>query len=160
MELKGKSPFGQLWLGSLATETTQLEDSHLDLLRTEPPRSVLAGLLSDAAPLFAAPIYIGVTDNLRRRLNDHMGRLQIMYDARSREPEGWESTVDLPTTEDGDNIFPVRAVRAGFAPEHLAVWMMDMSEVSSTLGKRVAKQIAETAEFTLNRWYRPLLGRK
>jgi len=160
LEIKGKSPFGQRWLGSLSTETISLQKSQRDALDAEDHRSVLAELLSSVAPLFAAPIYIGVTDNLRRRLNDHMGRLQAMYDARSREPEGWEPPMVQLMGEDADNIFAVRAVKAGFAPEHLVVWVMDLSGVSSSLGKRAALQIAESAEFTLNRWYRPLLGRK
>jgi hypothetical protein len=160
LEIKGKSPFGQRWLGSLSTETIQLERSQREALDAENQRSVLAELLSGATPLFAAPIYIGVTDNLRRRLNDHMGRLQAMYDARSREPEGWEPSMDLLMGEDADNIFAVRAVKAGFAPEHLVVWVMDLSGVSSSIGKQAALQIAESAEFTLNRWYRPLLGRR
>ena len=161
VNLKGQSPFGQTWAGSISIDSLDSPMTYKSHLAEETGREAVARVLTDAPPTFAAPVYIGVTDNLRRRLMQHMTALQLVYGARSREPSVMTQSYDFGELgSEIDNVFAIRAIDAGFAPDHMIVWVLDFSELTQRMGREATYKVAKAAELTLNRWYRPLLGRR
>lgn len=95
-----------------------------------------------AAPLFSSPLYIGKSDNLKDRLNNHK-KLILKY--REEQP-------DLSTIKDNDaTSFAIRVIQRNFPPEKLFVAIhctsKDMDDVHVDI------------EHIFNRICYPILGR-
>lgn len=118
-------------------------------LQDEKTRQVLAEALQVAAPMAASPLYIGVATSLADRLSTHMrwvGKSLQALDTSGEIPESW-----------ANQHFGARAVRAGFRPSTLWVGIL---AIEGDLPPAILRDCAEALEWLLNRWYRPLLGRK
>ena len=87
-------------------------------------RQLLKEVLEESVPVFAAPIYIGVTDNLRRRLTDHVGLLERFARALEREPNAGELLRQHATSPH----FALRALAAGFDENYLEVHVLNFVE--------------------------------
>jgi hypothetical protein len=117
-------------------------------------RRALADVLRTATPIFAAPLYIGVATNLRQRLEKHAKNIFAASRWLQENPDKREEMRNHGT-------FGGRAVGAGFSPDTLEVWTMNLDLLLSELTS-VEKQrtVAEASEWFLNRWHRPMLGRR
>ncbi len=125
---------------------------------TQKTRQLFKRILEDSVPIFASPIYIGVSDNLRRRLTEHVQYLQRLARALDREPQQRE---DLRRSASQSGLFAARALAAGFDENLLEVHIQDFSEFAG--GEFTVEQlrdIAGSAEWVLNRWHKPYLGRR
>lgn len=135
--------------------TTALNDS------IEQPRlrRALVETLRVSTPVLAAPLYIGISINLRSRLAVHVSQFQRLSDLVRRDPGARSQLQAQPKS------FAIRAVARGFTAEHLEVWALDLQTLLlEDEGKNASpdqlRQVAEAGEWLLNRWYRPYLGRK
>ena len=120
-------------------------------------RFLFKRILEDSVPVFAAPIYIGVTDNLRRRLTEHMTLLQKLLRALAKSSEQEEARRVAAKSSD----FAARAMAAGFEENYLEVHVQDFSDFADgQYTDEELRAIAESAEWVLNRWHKPYLGRR
>jgi hypothetical protein len=124
-------------------------------------RGRLERLLRTAIPVFSAPLYIGKARDLRSRISTHVQELQRLHEAVSGNPDLLESLREKvfgTTPESISSNFAARAVASGFAPDHLAVFALDITSITNS-SLEDADALASTLEWLLNTWYRPLLGR-
>lgn len=120
----------------------------------EKNRAMLAQILKRSYPVFSSPLYIGMSKNLNHRLNQHFRLVQKLWEFDSSERLDRIEEI-IAARDTNDNEFAARAVKAGFAPEMLEAWVMPIDEIAPTQ----AIDLIKIAEFVLNRWHRPLLGR-
>lgn len=120
------------------------------IIQREDLRAATAEVLSTCAPRVSAPIYIGVATRLRARLRQHVAALREGIDAIAAN--GGMVPDDLRKSFGG------RAAAAGFTEELLSVATVPIASDTLTVDDR--RTIAEGAEFLLNRWARPILGRR
>lgn len=168
--LSGRSEFGGRWRGELldagraSVRRTLLEPMSEDagpglhlskVTGDETLRRELAAILQSAQPYLTAPLYIGVTNSLRRRLKEHADLYNELRDTVSREPDRLldiKRASEMRRTE-----FAHRAVAAEFEPENLSVYVQPYA---SDLRPSEVDSLLRSAEWLLNRWHRPFLGRE
>ncbi len=127
-----------------------------EVLLSEKLREKLFFILQVATPILSAPIYIGVATNLRIRLKQHTDALFKLAHASPNELSAEDRKRLI---EDGR--FAARAIGMGFSPDNLSVWTLGLDAVySGGENTEVLRKVAETAEWLLNRWHKPLLGRR
>lgn len=118
-------------------------------------REALVRALWEATPMLAAPLYVGVTESLETRLRQHLDDLRKGLEVVRRRPEARE------TLRQHGKSFGARAVGAGYDLESLRVFTLNFSGVlEGRLDASQARVVAEAAEWLLNRWQRPPLGRR
>ena len=118
--------------------------------KTAATRQVLAAVLLAAAPRLVAPVYIGVSKTLRKRLEEHAAAYLDASDRLARD-------ADLPGSI--KNTFGSRIAQARVPYETLRVCTLEI-EGFDTVDEDDAREIAEAAEFVLNRWHHPLFGER
>ena len=120
-------------------------------------RQLLKQALEYSVPVFSAPLYIGVSDNLRRRLSEHVTLLERFARAIEQDPSQREKLRQQATHP----AFAVRALAAGFDENYLEVHVLDFADLApANYSPDELRDIAESAEWLLNRWHRPYLGRR
>lgn len=172
LRITGEGNFAVKWGGALHDQTAVAlqrtltgEGSHEaaapaaealdDTIDTPNLRAVLAGALAMATPVFASPLYIGVAENLHERLQTHKNNLYRVAASLRNRPDLREKL------QETDKNFAVRAVTLGFTPDNLIVWTLRLDSFSeTTLDQDALRTVAEAAEWLLNRWHRPVLGRR
>lgn len=128
--------------------------------KTQDTRHILIELLKRASPFLTAPIYIGTTDNLRRRLNEHAKAIIRFCDYFAEHPEKRDPV--LAKIRDGSQQdFAIRVTALELGPAQLEVYTLDTKLVAKHL--RMSDDdlvaLASCVEWLLNRWHRPLAGR-
>lgn len=119
-------------------------------------RKWLVNVLRITTPILSSPVYIGVSDNLNTRLNTHLKELRDLSEATKHNPTDRESLLGAP-----DSSFAKRAIGMGFSTESLEVWTLNLETALGVSNDPVNLRImAEAAEWLLNRWHRPTLGRR
>lgn len=121
----------------------RLSDTVLNLARNKPEHLAdLGEVLTRSIPYFSSPIYIGIaTTSLKTRLGTH-ARLIRQY--RELPP-------NTPPTTDSDHSFAYEAVCVRrLLPADLIVYVMEVE---------FPKDVAQAAEYVLNRINYPLCGR-
>ena len=160
MELQGhlglsmKGDLKHIWYGQ---EQYQFSDQLKEILNRSEEREILGDILEVAVPLLTGPLYIGVSKNIRKRLQVHTHLIQKYL----QEPE--ENTdIDIPVdSEDSlrsDQNFAQRIVTRNINPNQLVVGIVYVS-YSHLSSERIRKAI-ESAETLLNRIFYPTLGKK
>lgn len=122
-------------------------------------RAQLVRALGVSSPVLSAPLYIGISVNLRDRLATHTRQLQRLSDLVRREPTARKQLQSNPKS------FAVRAIARGFTEEHLEVWVLDLQallldEPDGAASPEELRAVAEAGEWLLNRWHRPYLGKR
>ena len=126
------------------------------ILRSESDRRLLLDTLTFATPILSAPLYIGVATRLRQRLRQHVDSLIKYSEAINRNPSLKEKLLQHKRTN-----FASRAVGMGFSPDMLSVWTLPLAQISKgEHPEDKLRDIAEVVEWFLNRWNRPLLGKR
>ena len=179
IELSSRGSFGARWRGRLhershdevqdaLTGDPKAESSYdaqglggaMDAIaKEERLRALLARILAEATPRLSAPIYVGVATNLRNRLAQHVVLYRKLQDAIGGDGERLKALRDKVDQEGLE--FAHRAVAMDFRPEHLRVCTLDVGSIADE--KTTTQQMRETAgvaEWLLNRWHRPLAGRR
>lgn len=127
-------------------------------LQEQLTRQALIDLLEECIPVFLPPLYVGVSDNLSRRLRSHVKTFRTVK--RSFQSGVNDPSIDL-NSEDTDETsganFAVRAVRAGFQEDNLRAFVLPVLHIQS-LNSLEIRNVIEGAEFLLNHWVRPSLG--
>jgi hypothetical protein len=135
--------------------TTVEEESTFHATIHDPKlRELFAMVLNIASPIIAAPVYIGRAKCLRSRLKDHGDRISLLHRRCADDPSYRDR---LPEKD----VFADRAVKTGFTDSSLEVHTWDLIEFRDAgFTDEQLTAIAISLELLLNRWHRPLLGRK
>jgi len=177
LSLEGRGTFASMWRGDLRDMTAETlgallaEDISADgnatggesypsqlneVLGSSRTREILLKVLQVATPILAAPVYIGVAKSLRSRLKQHTDLLFKLSKYVSKNPEARRELVNAPKST-----FASRAISMGFTVDTLTVWTLNLASVyPEKEDQDVLRAVAETAEWLLNRWYRPMLGKR
>jgi hypothetical protein len=168
--LSARSEFGGRWRGELhdtgraairrlllgpSVSDEGIEEALGAATSSELLRRELVSILQSAQPYLTAPLYIGVTNSLRRRLREHADLYNELRDAVAGEPERLMNI--KRATENTRTEFAHRAVAAEFEPENLSVYVWPYA---SSLSANDVDRLLRSAEWLLNRWHRPVLGRE
>jgi len=126
-----------------------------DLFEKVEARQLVSEALNMMSPIFNVPLYIGKAYNLNIRLDTHKKRFDHF---ESFTPEDSEYAFNF-----GED-FAERAIGAGFSPEELYVYVLDIKKFSEEIGiknlsSKDLKQLSLIVEYILNRRLRPVLGR-
>lgn len=179
MRVEARGAFSQYW-GGLAEELSgralqaalrgiasnqpdsDVETSvpHLSLSLERPDlRRVLVTLLHAATPILSSPLYIGVTDGLQGRLKKHASSVMKLSHHVGSSAERRSKLLEKARTSPK---FSIRAVAAGFSPETLVVWTLDLNTLlhPEAIKTSDARAVAGTAEWLLNRWFHPAFGKR
>ena len=118
------------------------------ILDNESARSSLAELLEMTAPGFSAPLYIGVSKNLRGRLSQHASIIDdIVVD---------QGAVDGETAAARDQCFGKEIRHRNIDPNTLAAYVCPTSDSPGI----DARGFVEGVESILNRLYFPIFGKR
>jgi len=127
-----------------------------DTVESPAGRHALVRVLERSSPFLSAPLYVGVAEDLRARLAKHAQDLYKFSDVVSRDPDARDRLLAATKTN-----FALRAVAKGFSVDDLEVWALDLRVL---LGPDIStpdlRRFAEAAEWLINRWSRPSLGKK
>lgn len=122
---------------------------------TEERRLYLSEILKAAHPIISSPVYIGVTNNLNRRLKEHSETFLEVKDY-CRRIDGYlaklKEQVDWRASD-----FAHRAVAAELSSDNLFVALLPLD---LNFDEDAHQDILHSAEWLLNRWYTPSFGRK
>jgi hypothetical protein len=170
MAIRAASNFSSVWNGTLredpgakwhtnggdAGESDAFDDRLKAGLTTDPTRHHLIALLDVGFPLFHSPLYIGKASDqtLMDRLGRHASRYLKLWDRYQRDRQ----FLDRLTTPKN---FAERAIKLGFCPDDLFCMTLAV-DVGDTEGldTDAATALIEAAEWLLNRWATPTLGRQ
>jgi hypothetical protein len=177
LAMEGRGAFTTIWKGDLRDTTAETlanilaqdgattEDAasgdpypgqFQEVLASERTREILLKILQIATPILAAPVYIGVATSLRTRLKTHTDLLFKLSKHVDKNPDARHELQKLTNTK-----FASRAVSMGFTPDSLTAWTLNLTSVYPQKADQDAlRMVAESAEWLLNRWYRPMLGRR
>ena len=121
---------------------------------SNPGREELLALLDDVLPVFSSPLYIGlaIDQSLRSRLQQHRYKLRRHWDGVSKDPD-YLSRIKSETFAD-------RAIKVGFSPRDLYFYTIHIDAEGDESSKVLQEELLRSAEWLLNRWANPILGRK
>ncbi len=177
LTLEGRGAFTTMWKGDLRDTTAETLAGILDQEASTPEyaaggeqypsqlhevlslprtREILLKVLQVATPILAAPVYIGVATSLRTRLRQHTETLYKLSKHVDKNPDARRELQKLQKST-----FASRAISIGFSPDSLTAWTLNLASVYPKKEDQDAlRMVAESAEWLLNRWYRPMLGRR
>lgn len=140
----------------LDSQTCNIEDPLIKACSSNETREGLINLVKAGFPVWSSPLYIGVaTDqSLRERLIQHSNGFMKLWIKTSKSVGALEHEIQ-PTN------FAERAFLSGFHPEDLYFYTLEaVQDPDEILDKEKLKNIILSAEFLLNRWSTPILGRR
>ncbi|GLW25313.1 hypothetical protein Mame01_53550 [Microbispora amethystogenes] len=169
IDLQGVGAYGARWRGHVELDRPLQEeldgdelvmDKRLDAIRdtlaSEGRRRVMAELLMAATPFFSSPLYIGVAENLRVRLQQHHRDFTDAYDWLLDHPE------DAPLVKAKGKSFGQRAAARGISMDTLVAWVLhfdaDDADIDAIMNSEI-RRTAEAAEWVLHQLYSPILGK-
>lgn len=155
------------WSGTLPESGTQALASAVELVGSLDPgrkssatlgsvltnstkREHLARVLVQASPRLSSPIYIGIAKNLFDRIHTHFANIEEATEYLVTGEDPWQYM------KDG---FGVRAAAAKLSPASLRFSVLPIPELEG-LDDDDLRSVAGAAEYVLNRWHHPILGRR
>jgi len=118
-------------------------------------RSALINCISNSFPFFSSPLYIGlaVEQTLKERLKQHKKALLDLWERSSHDKDFIDRIVPLK--------FADRAIKLGFRPDDLYCYTLSVNLFpEDELTRDELKSLIVSAEWILNRWTTPILGRR
>lgn len=131
-------------------DTEQRRTALDQTLLTDNLRQRMATILHQSAPVFASPLYVGMSMTLQSRLSAHRRDIYDFY-GHAQQSASDRETLQTHTR------FGARAVGHGFSSESLRVYVHQMPELTEVPAAE-CRRLLLAVEWLLNRWYRPLLG--
>lgn len=170
MSIRAESNFSAVWNGTLSEDPTtkwgtsseQSEggdafDERLQRrLKNDATREALVALLNLGFPLFFAPLYIGkaADQTLQQRLGQHAARYLNLWEKYLKDRQIAER-MSVPKN------FAERAIKLGFSPDDLfCITLAVDSGQANGLDPETTAALIDSAEWLLNRWAIPTLGRQ
>ena len=159
-DLRGHGKFGDQYHAKLRIAHKLIEiDS--DSARSVPDdakdaaaQHILQQLFNDAFTIFAVPLYIGKTDNLRRRIEEHLAAIEDAHAAAKRH--GLEQFA----AHDNAKNFAKRFVALDLRKDALLFFCVPIDYQRLGISRAEATYWIEESEYYFNNISRPVLGRK
>ncbi len=152
--LKMEGDLNHLWYGH---NKQPFAPNFQEMLEDLEERELISKILDLAVPLLTGPLYIGVSKNLKQRLQAHT-RLIEKYNKKLQEDAIPEDPIDSKDSLQNDRNFAERIVERKIDPNELMVGVTYVHQPNLSL-ERIRKTV-ETAETLLNRMFYPILGRR
>lgn len=169
LEVSVKSNFSSLWKGAIeeqlsgkwkADEANEEQDNFSGRIgpavANNRIRELLVGLLEESFPYFMSPLYVGKASDqtLRTRLRQHQNHYLDLWEKYSKDPQFADRIKDPKD-------FSERAIKLGFAPDDLFCMTVAIDQsANKDLDQADISQLINSAEWILNRWTTPVLGRQ
>ncbi len=122
--------------------------------KVEGAQEILKILFNLGYPILSAPIYVGKSDNLKRRIDEHLTAIDDAKEVAGKFGEDWYVANDAPKT------FARRFVGLNLDPSMLLVACVAIDPTALKVSPSVAMYWIEEAEYYFNNISRPSLGRK
>jgi hypothetical protein len=152
--------FGRNWGGKLSARN-QSEEAEKAERRTRyaceaySAQRALATIIESSFPAFWTPLYIGVAKNLQRRLSKHQADYKTRHHSHSDIP----NTTHISSDDDDSIILAKRLHSCGYTPDQLMILIIPIEFSIEDTPLDTVREIAEVAEYWLNRFNSPRLGR-
>ncbi|WP_329092385.1 hypothetical protein [Streptosporangium sp. NBC_01469] len=118
-------------------------------------RNSLTQVLDQAIPIFAAPLYIGIAADLKKRLSRHKSDFTRISDYLRNRPDDRSRAIKQARS------FGHRAAARQVAMEDLEVWVLDLEPlIHAGMSGDDLRDITRSAEWYLHRLFSPILGRR
>jgi len=158
--LKGSGQFGDQYAAKLRI-SRKLFEIDADSSRSKPDdtnkaaaQKILQNLFNDTSQIFAAPLYIGKTDDLRRRFGEHLDAIEDAEGVAERR--GHEHFAE----HDNAKTFGKRLVALKLKKGSLRFFCVPIDYHQLGISKAEATYWVEESEYYFNNISRPRLGRK
>ena len=152
--LNWKGKLKHIWYGH---DDSQFSDS-LNALNNPEEMEILNDILELTVPLLTGPLYIGVSKNLRVRLQQHTQLIQAYQEDTIQFSQFSPIDIDGAESLENDRNFAQRIVERKIDPNHLVVGVIYVCHPHYSI-ESIHKAV-KNAETLLNRIFHPILGRK
>jgi len=158
--LVGSGRFGDAYSAQLRVENKLIgKDSKADRkspegASSEGAQEILRTFFNDGFPILSAPIYVGKSDNLSRRIDEHLSAIEDAHAVAGKFGEDWYVANDAPKT------FARRFVGLGLNSSMLLFACIAIDPTELKMTSTEAMYWIEEAEYYFNNISRPSLGRK
>lgn len=167
LQLSATANFSTRWIGDLpptipdkwdddgaGTWASEGDNEIARATSTNAAREKLLTFLDHSFPLFCSPLYIGlaIDQTLRSRLARHRSQLLRHWENLNRNPD-YTIQITQPAN------FADRAIKVGFSPEDLFYFTLYLEDEGGTQNLSENAHLLRSAEWLLNRWANPILGR-
>ena len=145
-----KHRFGRVLINTDGRPKSELFER---VLSDDANRGLLVRILESSFPMFFGPLYIGkaTSQTLRQRLTQHSSRFLELWEQKEM---GEGLALQAPTN------FAERAFLMGFSPEDLYFSCLPVaSDAGSDWTLKQLEDAIVVAEWLLNRWATPVLGK-
>ncbi|BDB59768.1 hypothetical protein [Rhodococcus sp. RDE2] len=180
IDLKGASSYGTRWVGELkadyvlatlgislgdkgsakieapnSNDEASVAPSLYAIAASASKRKLLASILQHIIPEFSTPLYIGISNDLKKRLIRHKQDFTRVSDYLRQRPEERDRAIKIART------FGHRAAAREVAMEDLEVWILELDKLrESDLSPADIREVTSSAEWFLHKMYSPILGRR
>lgn len=117
---------------------------------------MLVGLLDASLPRFCSPLYLGkaAEQTLQQRLRQHAAQYLRLW-------ERYLHDRDLAERLTSPKDFAERAIKLGFSPDDLCCFTLAVDiDAMGAMDASTLSALIDAAEWLLNRWTTPILGRQ
>ena len=158
--LSGPGKFGDQYHAKLRIAHKLIESdttpsrSAPDAAKNTDAQKILQNLFNDTFEIFAAPLYIGKTDDLKRRVEEHLAAIDDAVDVAERF--GHEQFA----AHDNAKNFAKRLIALKLKKEMLLFFCVPIDYQQLGITKAEATYWIEESEYYFNNISRPVLGRK
>ena len=158
--LRGPGQFGDQYAAKLRITHKSIEidagssRSQPDDAKKVAAQKILQNLFNDTFQIFAAPLYIGKTDNLKRRFEEHLVAIEAAEGVAERR--GHEQFAE----HDNAKNFGKRLVALKLKKDTLLFFCVPIDYHQLGISKSEATYWIEESEYYFNNISRPVLGRK
>ena len=125
-----------------------------EVSKVEGAQEILKTFFNLGFPILSAPIYVGKSDNLKRRIDEHLTAIDDAKEVAEKFGEDWYVANDAPKT------FARRFVGLNLDPSMLLFACIAIDPTALKVSPSVAMYWIEEAEYYFNNISRPSLGRK
>lgn len=157
LNLQLKGDLNHIWYGHGENEHSA---ALKEVINDPEGRMILGEIFDLAVPLMSSPLYIGVSKNLKARLQTHTRLIDAYKKDATRRKAELDNTlpVDDADSLDSDKSFAQRIADRGINPNLLIVGVMFISH--NKRSPEMIRRAIEAAETILNRMFYPILGRR
>jgi hypothetical protein len=157
LNLQLKGDLSHIWYGHGDNEHSS---TLKDVINNPEGRSILGEIFDLAVPLMSSPLYIGVSKNLKARLQTHARLIEAYKKDSTRKKSDLDNTLPVDDAEslDSDKSFAQRIADRGIDSNRLIVGVMLIEQ--NKRSPELIRRTVEAAETILNRIFYPILGRR
>ena len=169
MPVRAQSNFSSVWNGTLRedpdakwrgsgaeSDGDAFNERLQGAVASDRSREALVRSLDIGLPVFCSPLYLGkaAEQTLQERLRQHASRYLRLWERCTTDR-------DLPERLTHPKDFAERAIKLGFCPDDLFCFTLSVNiDAMDDMDPDTVPALIDAAEWLLNRWTTPVLGRQ